>query len=408
MTHYHPSKAVGITVGRRSHQCDHMARFAAIMRRHMRGAATLASIALGSGSAQGQAPNEAPAIRPDGGAAAATLRVENGLRLEPPEWHLSIAWSGGSPLKTGQPHLQYFARNQAGEWQHVSAVFAGSDFSLYPSNRESMVSGMWCWVVDPGESIEFVGELADWRVIGFPGTYKALVRLPGLGDIWSEEFSIARSGSVEHELAGPLVGNAEESDALKSFMRHRLIPVSGLPESLRLLRVNVLGSDHAVSADDETARLLFVPGEWERRKLRSASGLPMAMHDRIELWRLLVVGRGMTFEASEDPRVVSQAAEWASKLAAMGTKPGHVGRVARYQWLVYAKQANVPGCDDLLAAARLDPMMRGVAASYMEGAVELGMFPKLDLAKGTSHLCPTGNVLPSAATGTTGPAAPKR
>lgn len=372
--------------------------------------AAVALIVAGCALAQNQVSSGTPATSPDGAApiSTATLTVENGERLVGPEWHLNIAWAGERPFKVGhQPELCYFVRNQAGEWEDLRVSFAGSAFSLYPMH--SPASGTWHWVVDPGESIDFTGEVADWRVLGFPGTYKAKLTLPGIGDVWSDAFSIASSGDAGNDPTAPIVGDTEQSDAFKEVMRYRLIPSCGLPEADRRLRAQILRELAGRFSGDTTPRMSFHALARQRDKLSQAADLPTALRDRIELSRLLEVGRGLTFQPSEDLAVVAQAAEWASRIAAMGSKSGHVGRVARYQWLVYAKEAGLPGCEGQLAAARLDPMMRGIAASYLEGSERLAIFADVVLVQQWSGLSSPRTKVPEGhSTETTGPTAPVR
>jgi len=233
--------------------------------------------------------------------------------------------------------------------------------------------------------------------------------LPGIGDVWSGEFSIASSAGAGSDPASPIVGNAEQSDAFKEVMRYRLIPSCGLPEADRRFRAEILRSLAERFPGDTTPRMSFWPLERQRDVLSLASDLPLALRDRIELSRLLEVGRGLTFQPSEDLAVVAQAAEWASRIAAMGSKPGHVGRVARYQWLVYAKEAGLPGCEGQLAAARLDPMMRGIAASYLEGSERLAIFTDVVLVQQWSGLSSPQTKVPEGhSTETTGPPGPGR
>lgn len=323
-------------------------------------------------------PAPAPQPVPNEASVAPVLVIANGKQFEPPEWHLSWTWTGEGDAKVFHPFIRYHMRSDAGEWKSVDELYPRASFRGSHHDSNGSCSGDPYWRVGSGSPIDFVGDVADWRVVGYPGIYKAEAHLRGFGNVWSNEFSITGADSSGQDLlAAQAATRSKLWIAFQESMSCVLSPGYGLSEARHQFHESLMASLPQAKPrglfEESPLFLLGMRPPWE--ELRAADVLPASLRDRIELLRLLGVGGRVRYQAPAGSVAAAEAADWASRIAALAHKPGHVGRVARYQWLLYAKQANLGGCDLQFAAAADDPIMRGVAASCVVGVDEIGVLP---------------------------------
>ncbi len=276
-------------------------------------------------------------------------------------------------IVTQVPFVQFFRKMPSGEWWHAYGPPGGPLTSVasqlfvpaWPSTSEAPPPVLWRFRA--GESTAFFGEVADWRVLGYAGTYQVKVR-------WAIEGAASGYATAEFEVrpagdgSAALLAASAQSElwrAYQRFMNSELVVAEPMrwrppvpppsPEGLRFL-----------------AGLQGLPFE-PCNTLLQAGTLPAGLRERIDLFQLRRPFTVANTMPDGDERM-SDLKRCAVDYATFGTHPGFAGAFARLQALVLTKSCGTAAeFDAALARALQDRDLLDLGLSFPEAMQAVGL-----------------------------------
>lgn len=275
-------------------------------------------------------------------------------------------------IVTQVPYVQFFREMPSGEWWHATGPPGGrngysASLLFSPAPNEGLTQVRWRFRA--GESTSFFGEVADWRVLGYPGTYQVRVQWAIEGAPFrnaTAEFEVRPAGDGGAALLAAQTAQDEVWRAYQSFMSRGLVVAeisSFRPPGYQAPSPTALQFLQAVQG--------LTVGSCD--PLLQAGSLPEGLRERLDLFLL----KKPWIEAN----VMSDAVERTQALRRVlslymdfGTRPGFAGAFARLQALVLTKSCGTKTeFDAAFASALQDRDLLDLGLSYPEAMQAVGL-----------------------------------
>lgn len=220
------------------------------------------------------------------------------------------------------------------------------------------------WRCEAGSTVEFMGEITDWRVLAKPGRYRAVA-----GPSISAEFEVRSGGPEGSVLHSAMQARNDTWAAYLDFLTGKFPWPSLAPVFQAGLPLRVAGN---VSARDSLLHLLNHPQN-PTVVLGACTELPGGLRQRLVLMRALGEYRALRAGpegADRDAGVASQR----GAIEALSAAPGYLGAFSRLQALFFS-ELHDPAATfaERVQAARQDADVRAVARSFAEPAFRIGL-----------------------------------
>ena len=329
-------------------------------------AAALITFAILVAGATAQAPAPSPA------AARATLEVADTDRFCPTTWRLRIAVPRDhEAIRVPVPLVSFERKDANGEWTSATKPPRGTTdpdpvpWSVFDDSSSCGGVATEPWQLAPGATMSIAGEVADFHVIAYPGSYRARSVVTfgsATQEIVSAEFTVGAKGACGDELAKAQTEQTPLWTAYKQLMHGRLL--IKMPPATRIGEPTREGAA-AISA-------LFEQWSAPWNVLGRAPTLPAAVRDRVDAVRLGPMHTiAWNRPAADRPAALTRLL---ADCKSLGAKPGFTGAFARLQLLVFLRAHGTPAeFEAALAAARSDGELLEVARGFPTAMRDIGL-----------------------------------
>jgi hypothetical protein len=294
------------------------------------------------------------------------LHVADTDRFSPTYWRLRASRPvGGQDSLASEGYIRFFHVGGIRDGREVEGELADSMGRAGPGIAGVVTCGepKKMWRCEAGASVEFMGEVADWRVLGYPGRYRAVV-----GDA-SAEFEVRPGGPQEGALLAAMQLRNAVWVAYIDFLNGK-IPASALePIAVPALPIRVSGT---AAARDFALQLLDQPSH-PAVVLGACAQLPSGLQQRLALMRALGEYRA-TLAGPGGAEQTDRLASLRSAIEAFGSSGGYIGAFSRFQVLLFsARHDPAASFAGRVQAARQDSDVCGVGRMFGDSALRIGL-----------------------------------